>query len=640
MKEKLQKIINKIFKTLKNEWIFILIMLLLIADGTQRYFAMKTYNQNADVVQYKKLSSILESSETNTSIESMQITELLSQVDKNTKVYMIKEEKDKLSVLAQDTNRTMMVKHIPSISMTVTLESKLLDKQIVYKWVEKKEKPQLFMAKLIDSKFLNILFFGAIIYFIMYTSGIKLFQNECSGIKPEEIEGDFSDLVGYDDIKTEAKQLLYILTQKEQYAQYGIDGTFNILFSGKAGTGKSKFALYLAKELNVPIVSSTGSLDEMYVGSGARKIQNLFKEADKLAEKSEHNACILFIDEGQNLLRKRGRNGDKKWEDDTSNELLAHLDGVQKNHTYNIIVIIASNFHEDNLEMDEAMLRRFKKKIHFREPNLEERKAIITHYLEKIVEKEIGIDVAYLAKNMSGMTPAIIESVVQEAGLMALRTESIVNTDLLLKAFERMMVGQSSRAVTEGDDKVRRTITVHEIGHFLVEYHRAMLLSDGDVEKAKELTRILKISSESIAQIGALGFAMREQDDGMMLKSVDEMEWEIKQLYGGIAAEQMVYGKGGHTTGGTDDIKRATQMLQHLIIENSVYSTSKLNYEILGSKENKIEAIEMKSKSLYEDSIRIVHEYEGLLLYLSGVLMAEWSLNKNEIFEHINKFKE
>ena len=479
-----------------------------------------------------------------------------------------------------------------------------------------------------------------IVYYLMYTSGIKLFQKEFSGKKPEEIAGDFSDLIGYEDIKTEAKQLLHIISQNENYAQYGIEGTFNILFSGKAGTGKSKFALYLAKELNVPIISSTGSLDEMYVGSGARKIKNLFKEADTLAENSEHNACILFIDEGQNLLKKRGRNGDKKWEDDTSNELLAHLDGVQTNHNHNIIVIIASNFHEDNLEMDEAMLRRFKKKIHFREPNLEERKAILLHYLGKIEKKEKDIDVSYIAKNMSGMTPAIIESVVQEAGLMALRTESIVDTAVLLKAFERMVVGESSRAVTQGEDKVRRTITVHEIGHFLVEYHRAMQLSDGDVVKAKELTRILKISSESIAQIGALGFVMREQDEGMMLQSVEEMEWVIKQLYGGIAAEQIVYGKGGHTTGGKDDIRRATQLLEHLIIENSVYSTSKLNYEILGSKENKIEEIEIKSKSLYEESMRIICEHEGLLLYLSGVLMAEWSLNKNEIFEYINKFKE
>lgn len=641
MKEILHKIIKQILKTLKDEWILVLIVLLLAADLTHLFFAMKTHTQNTDVILYEKLNSIIATSETNSSVQSMQISELLSRADKQTKIYMIMEENEKLSVLAQDANRTMIVKHIPSISMTFTLEQKLLEKQIDYEWAEKKPKPKPFFLKFLDLDMLNVLLMGGLVYFLMHTSGIKFFQKEFNAKQPKEIEGDFSDLVGYEEIKTEAKQLQYIITQKAQYAKYGIEGTFNILFSGKAGTGKSKFALYLAKELNVPIVTSTGSLDEMYVGTGARKIRNLFKEANTLAKNSEHKACILFIDEGQSLLKTRGRNSDNKWEDDTSNELLAHLDGVERNHKHNIIVIIASNFHENNLDMDEAMLRRFKKKIYFREPNLEERKAILIHYLDKVEQKEEKIEINYLAKNMSGLTPALIESVVQEAGLMALRSGSVVGTDVLLKAFERMVVGQSSRVIMhgKGEDKARRAITVHEIGHFLVEYHRAMLECDGDVDKAKDLTRIMKISSESIDQIGALGFVMREQDEGMMLKSVEVMEWEIKQLYGGIAAEQMVYGKNGHTTGGADDIKRATKYLQHLIIENSVYSTSKINYEILGSKDTQIEAIETKSKIFYEESMSIVREYEGLLLYLSGVLMAEWTLSKDEIFERIKRFK-
>lgn len=635
MKNKLQKILQ----LLKNEWVYTLFMALVIVDGTQQYFAVKTYNENPDIIQYKKLNAILSSSETNASVENMQITELLSKIDKHTKVYMIKEEKEKLSLLAQNVHKTMVVKHLPLISMTFTLESKLLSKEVAYEWVEKVEKPQLYMMKLFDVKYLNILLLGGIIYFMMYTSGMHLFQKEFNSKIPKEIEGDFSDLVGYEDIKAEAKQLQYIITQKEAYTKYGIEGTFNILFSGKAGTGKSKFALYLAKELNVPIVSSTGSLDEVYVGTGAKKIRNLFTEANKLAQDSEHHACVLFIDEGQNLLKARGRNNENKWEDDTANELLAHLDGVEKNTKHNIIVIIASNFHEENLEMDAAMLRRFKKKIHFRDPNLKERKAIIIHYLAKIEKKDKEIDVTYIAKNMSGLTPATIESVVQEAGLMSLRTNSVINTDVLLQAFERMTVGKSSRAVTQGEDRVRKSIVVHEIGHFIVEYHRAIHLSDGDIQKTKELTRILKISSESIAQLGALGFAMREQDESMMLQSVEEMEWSIKQLYGGIAAEQMVYGKSGHTTGGADDIKKVTKLLQRLVVENSVYSTSKLNYEILDAMDKKLEEIERKSKVFYDETMNIIQEHEGLLLYLSEILMHEWSLTKAEIFKYIDRFK-
>jgi len=639
MKQKLQKLINKTLKILKDEWIISLVILFLLTDATHTYFVKKDYEKNADVIQYKMLHAMVTTAEINSSVQSVPMSKLLHELTSSSKVYMIKEGKEKVSVLAMDANRTMLVKQMPAISMTFTLESKLLEQNIAYEWVEQKEKPQPYIVKLLDVKYLNILLLAGMMYFLLYTSGIKLFQKEFSGIHPNEIEGDFSDLVGYEDIKAEAKQLQYIITQKEKYAQYGIEDTFNILFSGKAGTGKSKFALYLAKELDVPIVSSTGSLDETYVGSGARKIRSLFAEANKLAQNSEHNTCILFIDEGQNLLRTRGRSDDHKWEDDTANELLAHLDGVEKDANHNVIVIIASNFHEHSLEMDAAMLRRFKKKIHFREPNLEERKEILTHYLNKVEKKEENIDISYVAKNMSGMTPALIESMVQEAGLMALRRNSKINTALLLQAFERMVVGKSSRTLIEGKDSVRRAITVHEVGHFLVEYHRALKLSDGDKAKAKEITRILKISSESVEQIGALGFAMREQDDSGMLQSVEEMEWDIKQLYGGMAAEEMVYGKKGHTTGGADDIKKATRLLQHLVVENSVYTRSKLNYEMLGEHSNKIEEMENKSKLFYEETMDIVREYEGLLLYLSEVLMREWSLSKDEIFEHIMAFK-
>ena len=634
MKDKLQTIIKKILKTLKDEWLFTLIIVLLIADATHQYFALQTYNQNNDVIQYKKLSAIIDSSETNNSVESMQITELLSQIDKTTKVYMIKEGKDKLYILAQENNRTMLVKHMPSISMTFTLEPKLLDKQIDYEWVEKKEKPKAYVSKILDANILNLLLLGGLIYFLVMTSGVKLFQKEFSGRNPGEIEGDFSDLIGYEEIKTEAIQLLQIISKNDRYAQYGIDGTFNILFSGKPGTGKSKFALYLAKELDIPIVSSTGSLDEVYVGTGAKKIRNLFKEANKRAELSEHHSCIVFIDEGQNLLRKRGQGSDNKWEDDTSNELLAHLDGVQKNQKYNIIVIIASNFHEGYMQMDEAMMRRFKKKIHFREPNLKERKAILEHYLENIEMKEENIDITYLAKNMSGLTPASIESVVQEAGLISLREENRVSTDVLLKAFERTVVGQSSRAVTQGQEKVRKTIAVHEIGHFLVEYHRAVL-GGGDLVQIKELTHILKISSEAVSQRGALGFTMKEQQEGALLQNIEDMEWELRQLYGGLAAEQTVYGKSGITTGSSDDIEKATYLLEHMINQNNVYGTAKLNYEALGAKEKRVTLLEEKSQSLFEESMEIIQKYEDLLGYLSGVLLKEWSLSKDEIFEHI-----
>ncbi|MEA3434355.1 MAG: AAA family ATPase, partial [Campylobacterota bacterium] len=604
-------------------------------DVVPYYKAITEYEEKPSVIEYAQLHATIESAEDNKSIETVTTTQLLNSLHSDTKVYFVKESEKKISILAKENNSTMLVKELPAMSMTFTLESRLLDRNIAYKWVEEKEKPQMFVVKIMTSpQFFSFVLLAGLLYFFMLSSGMSFFKKAFNTLEPEEIEGDFSSLIGYEDIKTEARQLLHIITKQEQYAQYGIEETFNILFSGRAGTGKSRFAQYLAKELEMPLVSATGSLDEVYVGSGAKKVRDMFAQAYKLAQKSEHNACILFIDEAQSLLKKRGRSSGHNWEDDTRNELLAHLDGVEKSQEHHIIVIMASNFHENNLEMDEAMLRRFKKKIHFREPNLEERKAILLHYLAEIEKKEERIDVTYLAKNMSGLTPATIESIVQEAGLMALREERLVSTDILLQAFERTVVGESSREVSKGQEKVRKTIAVHEIGHFLVEYHRAVL-QGGELEQIKEATRILKISSESISQIGALGFAMREQHDEMLLQSIEEMEWELRQLYGGIAAEQTVYGKSGITTGSADDIQKATKLLQHMINQNNVYGTAKLNYEALGVKENRVSLMEEKAQAFFEESIEIIEKYEGLLIYLSGVLMTEWSLSKEEIFEHI-----
>jgi len=635
MNEFLQNILEKMAWFIKKEWKAILIMLFIGLDLIPFYQARVAYNADPSVIEYRAMQTLIAGTDKNKSIEVASPTQLLENLTSKSHVYFVKEGDSKVAVLAKEGDRMMLVKTLPAMSMTFSLESRLLDRKISYKWIEEKQKPQLMVVKLATSSgFISFLFFAGMFYLLFVSMGVSLFKKAFNTLEPDEISGDLSSLIGYEDIKGEARQLLQIITRQEQYAQYGIDETFNILFSGRAGTGKSKFAQYLAKELDVPIVSVTGSLDELYVGSGAKKIRSIFSQANTLAEKSEHNACILFIDEAQSLLRKRGRSSEHNWEDDTRNELLAHLDGVEKSNEHHIIVIMASNFHENNLEMDEAMLRRFKKKIHFREPNLEERKAILLHYLAGIEKKEEHIDIGYLAKNMAGLTPAAIESIVQEAGLIALREEKQVGTEILLQAFERSIVGQSSREMTQGQEKMRRSIAVHEVGHFLVEYHRAVL-EGGSMMQVKEATRILKISSESISQKRALGFAMRESDDGMLLENIADMEWKLRQLYGGVAAEQTVYGKSGITTGSADDIEKATVLLKHMINRNNVYGMAKLNYDILGVNEHRVGLLEEKAKQFFGESMEIIERHEGLLVYLSDVLIKEWSLSKDEIFEHI-----
>jgi len=338
------------------------------------------------------------------------------------------------------------------------------------------------------------------------------------------------------------------------------------------------------------------------------------------------------------MLRRRGQSSEHKWEDDTANELLAHLDGVEKNHKHNIIVIIASNFHENSFEMDEAMLRRFRKKIHFREPNLKERREILKHYLDDIVQKEVQSDVDRVAKHMSGMTPAIIESMVNEAALLALREKRKVNTSLLMEAIERLLVGKSNRETTQEREKIREIVSVHEMGHFLLHWHRDMQRFNNDLEVVKAKSKVIKVSSESLSQIGALGFVLNENSDEMMLQSIDDLEWEIKQLYGGLAAERMVFGQGGSTTGSANDIKKASKILKHLVVENSVYAEAKLDYSELQTNERVWTELENKSSHFYNESYKIIEIHKDLLAHLAQKLMEEWSMDRERLFEIIAKF--
>lgn len=189
-----------------------------------------------------------------------------------------------------------------------------------------------------------------------------------------------SELAGMDDIKAEVAQIRDHYERRAAYADYGVNKPFNVMFSGPAGTGKTKLASYLAKELGLPILfHSAANLETGYVGGGSKTLARI------LALASRRKRCIVFLDEAQDLFMKRG--GNRKFDDDTQNMLLAVLDGVRSKSDAEIIWIVASNFNSESLEMDEAMLRRFQMKVDFRLPNNEERGAIIQHYLAQRTAK-------------------------------------------------------------------------------------------------------------------------------------------------------------------------------------------------------------------------------------------------------------
>ncbi|RYF40638.1 MAG: ATP-binding protein, partial [Comamonadaceae bacterium] len=189
-------------------------------------------------------------------------------------------------------------------------------------------------------------------------------------IEPSQVHGSLEDLVGMDDIKAEVAQLKDQYQRRAEYAEYGINKPFNVMFSGPAGTGKTKLASYLAKELNLPILfHSAANLETGFVAGGSNTLSRIAAMAKR------RKRCIVFLDEAQDLFMKRG--GHRKFDDDTQNSLLAILDGVRTRSEAEVIWIVASNFNSEQLQMDEAMLRRFQMKVDFRMPNREERLGII-----------------------------------------------------------------------------------------------------------------------------------------------------------------------------------------------------------------------------------------------------------------------
>jgi len=335
---------------------------------------------------------------------------------------------------------------------------------------------------------------------------------------------------------------------------------------------------------------------------------------------------------------KRGQSRDK-WADDTPNELLTHLEGVKTINDVRIITIVASNFDESNMVLDEAMAARFKKKIHFRLPNEEEREALLEHFLKPVENKEENINLVRLAKAFSQTSPRTLQTIVQEAALLAIVKQEKVSQNHLMKAFEVVMIGQSNRKTTKGKEKERHIISIHEIGHFMTNFKQTLKENDKDMVKTEEQMKVIKISSENISRVNALGYVLSESDD-MLLHSINELEKEVRILYGGVASEELVFGKQNITTGSANDIEKITRILNHLFIETSAYSESKLKLDDIDLlKKEAYKKMEAKASALYVETLEILRDEQELIEHLASILIDKWVLSKEEIFEEIRKYK-
>lgn len=458
-------------------------------------------------------------------------------------------------------------------------------------------------------------------------------------LEPHQVQGSIDDLVGMNDIKQEVFQIKDQYARRAEYAEYGISKPFNVMFSGPAGTGKTKLASYLAKELNLPILfHSAANLETGYVAGGSNTLSRIVNMAKR------RKRCIVFLDEAQDLFMKRG--GHRKFDDDTQNMLLAILDGVRTKNDAEIIWIVASNFNSEQIQMDEAMLRRFQMKVDFRLPNKEERMAIVEHYLAQRADKVVDdLDLAHVVEVTEGRSPADIETIVNQAGITAVQAGTMIDTDTLMKAAERVLVGNVNSNTTKERERDRRVIAIHEWGHFLVDFEAERKSAGGDWDRIAQNLKTIKISLKANPRNNALGFVFHKQGANL-LKTKADIEHDVRVLLGGMANEELFFGEEGTTNGAHNDITRVTRLLHHAVAEMGMYRKTRLNFGALSNDGNgknldeETRAImEAQSERLYGETKAMLARLKPLTEHLAGKLMEKGEMGLKEALFEIRSFE-
>jgi cell division protease FtsH len=291
--------------------------------------------------------------------------------------------------------------------------------------------------------------------------------------------------------------------------------------------------------------------------------------------------------------------------------------------------------------MDEAMLRRFSVKINFRLPNKAERRELLQVFLSKKDEGCVdwtNLNLDYVAEITANLSPALLETVVDRASMIAIQESLVINTDVLFRAFERASIGLTDRATTAEKNKERERVALHELGHFFMQID-PFLRQGMRWKEVKSKASLLKISTESVSKIGALGYVLSAASD-VSLRTLEEMEQDVIQLYGGVAAEELFYGARGISTGSQNDIQKVTAMLDLMVNRLSMYSRSKLDYTQLkreGSAEEALKQVEAKADELYTRTLEAIKDYQPLIEALKDTLLERYVLSKDEVFALLEK---
>ena len=374
--------------------------------------------------------------------------------------------------------------------------------------------------------------------------GGGLGKSNAKKIKGEETGVTFKDVAGQDEAKESLEEIVSFLKHPDKYTEIGARCPRGALLVGPPGTGKTLLAKAVAGEAGVPFFQIAGSeFVEMFVGRGAAKVRDLFKQAN------EEAPCIVFIDEIDAVGKRRDTSLNSNDErEQTLNQLLSEMDGFD-NHK-GIVVLAATNRPET---LDQALLRpgRFDRRIPVELPDLVGREAILKIHADD-VKMEPGIDLGIVARSTPGASGADLANIINEAALRAVRLgRKRVTQEDLLESVDVVIAGEKKKSTVLSEHE-KEVVAYHETGHAIV---AATQKGSAPVSK---ITIVPRTS-------GALGFTMQVEENEHFLTTRKEAKDKIAVLCGGRAAEELIFGE--MTTGASNDIEKATQLARAMVTQ-------------------------------------------------------------------------
>ena len=437
----------------------------------------------------------------------------------------------------------------------------------------------------------------------------------------------FKDVAGLTEEKQEVEELIDFLKNPKKFQKLGARIPKGVLLVGPPGTGKTLLAKAVAGEANVPFFYISGSdFVELFVGVGASRVRDMFKEAKRSAP------CLIFIDEIDAVGRQRGTGlgGGHDEREQTLNQLLTEMDGFGENEG---IIIIAATNRPDVL--DPALLRpgRFDRQVTINLPDAKGREAILkVHAKNKILDKSVNIE--NLSLRTPGFSGADLENLLNEAALLAVRRDKeAISMDEIDEATDRVLMGpaKTSRKIT---DKEKKLVSLHEAGHAVIGI------------KLKDANEVHKITIIPRGMAG--GYTMMlPREEKMVVLTKKELLAEITGLLGGRVSEEMFLGE--ISTGASDDFKKATNIARSMVTEYGMSDLGPMQYEqqsgsvFLGRDYGKSKnfsdqvALEIDRETrkiieeCYEKSKTIIKENKDLIMLLSDALMKYETLTKEQI---------